>query len=357
MTHPEIPFPEDLDAFTSDTDLSDAELDALMAGALPGTQDESSAEVVQPGERVHGTVITVRDNEVLVELDHKSHGVIDAREFRDEELPVPGSSLDALVQHFDDKRELVVLSVSETRREVFWDELTTGTVFEGVVSQINKGGLTLDIKGARAFLPVSQIERQRVEDLKPYLGRKLTVEVISFDRAAEDLVVSRRNILDREADVLRQEAITHCTVGQVVQGTVTRINEHGAFIDVGGVDGLLHRSKILQHQRELGSESTLRAGQTLHVEIVHVDPDRLRIGLDFHHAASDDWDRAIGDYEVGQQITGLVTRVTADAACVLVEEGVEGTIPDAGSMTRGSVVRVEIVAIHRQRREVILRAL
>ena len=285
MSKGDTPPPGDLSAFGEGADMSDAELDAMMAGALPGAAEED-AVVVEPGERVRGIVIGVSDGEVLLEFDQKTHGVIDASEFPQDELPVVGSALEALVQRYDRQREVVVLSVNETLKEIFWDDLTAGSVFEGSVTDVNKGGLTVDIKGTRAFLPISQIERYRVDDASVYVGRTLTVEVISFDRENQDLVVSRRNILDREAEVVRQETIGTFSEGQVVRGTVTRVNEHGAFIDLGGVDGLLHASKIRKQLDSSGAQGTIEPGQSIEVEIAYMDPERGRIGLDLHHSAA-----------------------------------------------------------------------
>ena len=247
------------------------------------------------------------------------------------------------------------------RTEVIWEGLKVGSVLSGTVVDKNKGGLTLDIKGVRAFVPISQIELTRVEDLDPYIGRQLECEVMQFDRRERNLVLSRRRILEAEAAVIKAKVLEELSEGDVVTGSVSRLTDHGAFIDLGGVDGLLHMSKIRESIKSGGSEP-LRAGQKVTVQIATIDRDRERIGLDFHQLAEDSWDRTIESYSVGDTVTGWVSRLEAGRTIVRIDEGLEAEVPDefydsVEAPGTGSIVRGRIVAIDRVKREIRLKPL
>lgn len=359
-------FPDVSDDHSDDIEMSDAELEALLMGheggsASRGAPSSLDPETLEAGTRVSGTVVDYRGGEVLVELDSKSHGVIEDSEFEEGPLPEIGSRIEAIFERYDAGRELSVLAMREARREIFWEELYPGMVVEGQATSVNKGGLTLDIKGIRAFLPISQIERQRVDDASPYVGKRLRCEVTSFDREDRNLVVSRRVILDREAEELKGQALARLSEGEVLQGTVTRLFEHGALVDLGGVEGLLHQSKIIARHQELGEEKALHVGQVIEVEVIRVDPTRGRVSLDFHHVAGETWSHSIEAYAVGTEATGWVTRLSADGVFVALEEGVEGFLPRRWLLDRpepphrGSILRVVVDRIDLDRQEVDLR--
>ena len=305
--------------------MSDQDLERVMAGANPEKRQSKPMESLEPGTKVRGVVVDVRAGEVLLELDGKIMGVLDESEFPDEELPKVGSEVQAQFEHYDPVKDLAVLSVKGVRREVFWDELRAGTVLEGTVVATNKGGLTLDFKGARAFLPISQIELGRVEDLSPYVGRKLRCEVTSFDRGNQNIIVSRRPILEREAEAGRERAIATLSEGQVLRGTVARITDHGAFVDIGGIDGLLPSKG--RGQLKKGAGELLREGESLQVRVVRVDRERGRVALEKVEAAADVWGKAVEEYKVGEEVTGWVSRRTPAGLVLSIEEGVEGLIP------------------------------
>ena len=269
-----------------------------------------------------------------------------------------GSTIEANFVRFDRRRGLAVLSVSGARREIFWENVQPGIIVEGTVSATNKGGLTVDIKGHRAFLPISQIEMTRVENLDPYVGKKIVCEITSVDRADEDIVLSRRNILEREAEEKRGKALTRLVEGEVLTGTITRLNQHGAFVDLGGVEGLLHTSKIRAHQNEIGGDDELHVGRQLVVEIMRVDRELQRVGLDFHRVAADTWALSIEGYEVGDEVTGWISKITAEGAWLSIDEGVEGIVPTAlvdDDVHQGNIVRAAITSIDRDARRVELK--
>jgi small subunit ribosomal protein S1 len=347
--------------------MSDADLEALMARAERRADRQGAAkfqgsargiEDLEPGTRLRGIVIDVRGGEVLVELDSKNLGVVEEGDFEGGEVPKVGSTLEASLVRYDPRRELVVLSAGAARKQVFWEDLRPGIVLEGLVTAVNKGGLTLDVKGVRAFLPISQIERQRVEDASSYVGKKLRCEVTSVDRQSENVVVSRRVVLDREAEELRGKALARLREGEVLEGTVTRLSEHGAFIDLGGVEGLLHQSKITARRNEFSEEEPLRVGKRLEVEVVRVDAERGRVGLDFRRVSADTWNVSIEGYEVGDEVTGWVTKLTPEHAVLGIAEGVEGLlarrhlVARREPLQRGNILKARITGIDLEKRSI-----
>ncbi|MEM7231691.1 MAG: S1 RNA-binding domain-containing protein [Planctomycetota bacterium] len=354
---------------SSDVNLSDADLEALMAGHAPV---EASAEsgsdyaggLVEAGTVVEGLVFDFQGGELMVELDSKTVGIVDEAEFEGETLPAIGTRLQAQFMRYDRNREIAVLAVREARREIFWDDVQPGTVVEGRVIEVNKGGLTVNVNGNRAFMPISQIERHRVEDASTYVGTSVVCEITQVNRENRDLVVSRRVVLDRQAEEQKSVALARLSEGEVLKGTVASIKEHlGAFIDLGGVEGLLHESKIHAHYHELGEEKKLYVGQQIEVEIARLDRERERISLDFHRVAGDSWNKSVESYRVGDEATGWVTRIVEQGAYVSLDEDVEGLLPRSvfatlpEDPTRGSVLRVGITRIDVDAREIELQML
>lgn len=311
--------------------MSDADLERLIAfggarGVGGGMTPAVEAYALTPGMRLDGTVINVRGGEVLVELSSKAHGLIEDGEFEDEAFPAPGTVIRANFVRYDPARELAILSVKEARTEILWEELRAGMVLKGLVTDVNRGGLVLTIKDVRAFMPVSQIDRERVEDPSEYLGKSLRCEVTSFDRARKDLVVSRRVILEREAQERRGEAIGRLSEGDVLDGTVVRLTKFGAFIDVGGVEGLLHQSAIVEQARQAGGANPLAVGSRLQVQVTRVDPGRGRVALGFAVRSAARSAARLEGYAPGDVVAGWVTAVTGEGVQLSVDEGVEAFI-------------------------------
>lgn len=338
---------DDLDKIAN---LSDADLDRLMGGGSV-EEETQNYETIEPGTRVKGIVIGMQGDEILVELDGKTVGVVDAKEFdEDEEIPGEGTTIQGEYVQYDAGRDVHLLSTKAVRTEVAWEELRPGMILEGVVTGTNKGGLTIDIKDMRAFMPISQIDRQRVEDLELFVGRKLRCEVTQVDRDRENLVVSRRLILDREHEAARQKAVDSVTEGTVVKGRITRLSEHGAFVDVGGVDGLLHASRIKDHFGTKDGSHPLKEGQLIEVEIARVDYDRARISLGFVAVEANSWSEVIGDYSEGDLVSGWISKETDDGLILSLDEGVEALIPKhlvdkLEDANVGAIVKANIASI------------
>jgi ribosomal protein S1 len=340
--------------------MSDADLERLLLGGASPAASASRVESLEPGTRVHGVVVDLRGGEVLVELDGKTLGVISDSEFTEDLMPSLGERVEARFERFDRSKDLAILSVGSVRKEVLWEELRRGSLIEGTVSAVNKGGLTLDVKGIRAFLPVSQIELSRVEDLTPYLGQKLRCVVTEVDRASHNLVVSRRAILEEEAEAGRVDALTRISEGEVLKGKVVRITDHGAFVNLGGVDGLIPRNKVEMHLKARSIAQPLAEGQEVQVRVVRVDRERERVSLDLMEMEAAAWKRTVEGYVVGEAVTGWVTRRTAEEACLSIDEGVEGVIPSSHihllekEARPGSIVKAVIAAIDRETQRIIL---
>ncbi len=356
-------FRDEGDRRPGDAGISDEQLEALMARAgMPGdkfgTDPELELQRCAPGARLRGTVVNVRGGEVVVELASKAHGFIPDGEFEDEPLPKVGARIEANFVRYDPARDMAILSIAQARTEVLWDELGPGMILKALVTGVNKGGLELSIKGVRAFMPISQIERERVEDASPYVGKTLTCEVTSFDRADKNVVVSRRVVLDREALEERGKVLAGLNEGDQFDGRIVRMNEFGAFVDIGGAEGLLHQSKIEAYYREYGREQPLKAGQRIHVQVVRVEAGRGRIGLDFPRAQAAQVNRALEGYAAGETVAGWVKRIGVEGVYVALDEGVEGFIPlcDMGSLgesiRQGSVVRGVVVRIDKEKNRI-----
>ncbi len=360
---PKIPRIDDLDR--EQANLSDGDLDALLAGSLSmGGASAVEAFELESGEEVEGSVIGSDGDDVLIEFG-KNTGAIPKDEFHGE-VPESGTRIKATYRRFDATREVAVLSVSEVIRDLFWREAQIGMVVEGRVIDVNRGGLVLLIKNERAFMPISQIDLEHVEDANIYRDQTLECEITAIDNDRAELVVSRKRLLKEREDDRRMENIDRFEVGRKVDGTVRRVNEHGAFIDVGGIDGLLHSSKLRRARDVIGDGP--KVGDRLRVEIVHVDTEQGRIGLDIVReelssggvtlARTSDAE-VTTDLEVGESVTALVSRIREEGAFLLLDDGLEGLIPadqlEENPVKPGNVVQAEIVAIDLGKRRVTLK--
>ncbi|MEM7262766.1 MAG: S1 RNA-binding domain-containing protein [Planctomycetota bacterium] len=350
---------DDLDR--EQADISDAELDAMLSASFGGGSAVGrEADELEQGEEVQAVVIAADEDDVLVEFG-KNTGAIPKSEF-DGGIPENGTKLKAVVRRYDPTREVAVLSVSEVLRDLFWNEARVGMVVEGRVTDVNKGGLVLSIKRERAFMPISQIDVDHVEDTAVFRDQLLECEITAIDHDRAELVVSRKKLLKAKEDERRQETIHQFDVGQRVDGKVRRVNEYGAFIDVGGMDGLLHESKLRRARDLVGDGPSV--GDTLRVEIIHVDPERGRLGLDLVREEFVDQTASTskaGETElvVGEKLSALVSRVRDEGAYLLLDDGFEGFIPvdqlRADPVRPGAVVEAVVDAIDLASRRITLR--
>jgi small subunit ribosomal protein S1 len=286
------------------------------------------------GDIVEGTVVKVDRDEVLLDIGYKTEGVIPSRELSikhdvdPNEVVKVGDHVEALVLQKEDKEGRLILSKKRAQYERAWgtiekikdeDGIVTGTVIEVV-----KGGLILDI-GLRGFLPASLVEMRRVRDLQPYVGRELEAKIIELDKNRNNVVLSRRAWLEQTQSEVRQTFLNTLQKGQVRKGVVSSIVNFGAFVDLGGVDGLVHVSELSWKHIDHPSE-VVEVGQEVTVEVLDVDMERERVSLSLKATQEDPWQQFARTHQIGQVVPGRVTKLVPFGAFVRVEEGIEGLV-------------------------------
>jgi len=309
-----------------DEALGDMSIDELLAAEEGRTAATSpTGEPVGQGVR-RGTVIAIQGDDVFVDLGGKSQGLLPAMQFEDEPLPDVGDTVEVTIEGYDTGEGLLMLSRKGAVMQAAWETLEEGQVVEGRVTGQNKGGLELTISGIRAFMPISQIEMFRVEELGDYVDQKLRCQVTEVDRREKNVIVSRRALLELEAEQKAAELWETLQEGQVVPGTVRSIMPYGAFVDIGGADGLLH-VRDMSHSRVEDPASIVAEGQQVQVKILKVDREARRISLGLKQTMPDPWDAAESKWREGDVVTGRVTRLADFGAFFEIEPGVEGLIP------------------------------
>ena len=286
------------------------------------------------GDIVEGTVVKVDRDEVLLDIGYKTEGVILARELSikhdvdPDEIVSVGDEIEALVLQKEDKEGRLLLSKKRAQYERAWgtiervkeeDGVVTGTVIEVV-----KGGLILDI-GLRGFLPASLVEMRRVRDLQPYVGRELEAKIIELDKNRNNVVLSRRAYLEQTQSEVRTNFLQTLQKGQVRSGVVSSIVNFGAFVDLGGVDGLVHVSELSWKHIDHPSE-VVEVGTEVTVEVLDVDFDRERVSLSLKATQEDPWQAFARTHAIGQVVPGKVTKLVPFGAFVRVEDGIEGLV-------------------------------
>ncbi|MBA3745158.1 30S ribosomal protein S1 [Sporichthya sp.] len=286
------------------------------------------------GDIVEGVIVKVDRDEVLLDIGYKTEGVIPSRELSikhdvdPSEVVKVGDEIEALVLQKEDKEGRLILSKKRAQYERAWgtiekikeeDGIVTGTVIEVV-----KGGLILDI-GLRGFLPASLVEMRRVRDLQPYVGKELEAKIIELDKNRNNVVLSRRAWLEQTQSEVRQTFLTTLQKGQVRSGVVSSIVNFGAFVDLGGVDGLVHVSELSWKHIDHPSE-VVEVGQEVTVEVLDVDMDRERVSLSLKATQEDPWQQFARTHAIGQVVPGRVTKLVPFGAFVRVDEGIEGLV-------------------------------
>ncbi len=292
---------------------------------------EESFKRFEEGEVVTGKIISVDKDFVLVDIGYKSEGQIRIQEFRDEEGNVAaevGDTVEVMVEWWDEEDEVVVLSKEKAEKIKVWDEIKNAyednNIVEGVIVSRVKGGFSVDI-GVTAFLPGSQADLRPIRNLDEMVGETFNFKILKFNRKRSNIVLSRRVILEEEREQKRQDTLTSIHEGKVVEGVVKNITEYGVFVDLGGVDGLLHITDIswgrVKHPSELFS-----VGDPITVKILNLDLEKERVSLGMKQLTEDPWTKAQEKYPVGSRINGRVVSLTDYGAFVELEEGIEGLI-------------------------------
>jgi small subunit ribosomal protein S1 len=345
---------------------------------IGGEQDfinaiDETIKYFNDGDIVEGKIVKVDRDEVLLDIGYKTEGVIPSRELSIKHDVNPfdvvevGQEIEALVLQKEDKEGRLILSKKRAQYERAWgtiekikdeDQVVTGTVIEVV-----KGGLILDI-GLRGFLPASLVEMRRVRDLQPYVGKELEAKIIELDKNRNNVVLSRRAWLEQTQSEVRSTFLNTLQKGQVRSGVVSSIVNFGAFVDLGGVDGLVHVSELSWKHIDHPSE-VVEVGQEVTVEVLDVDMDRERVSLSLKATQEDPWRQFARTHAIGQIVPGRVTKLVPFGAFVRVDEGIEGLVHISELAERhveipeqvvnvGDEVQVKVIDIDLERRRISL---
>src|SRR5688500_7112818 len=295
---------------------------------------DSTFPVINEGEVVSGKVVRVDKDDVLVDIGYKSEGVILVAELSIRRSVNPadevqlGDEIDALVMTKEDAEGRLILSKKCARLEMAWKRIEeaaeSGEPVEGIVIEVVKGGLILDL-GVRGFLPASLVDIRRVQDLDEFLGQILRCKVIELNRSRNNVVLSRRAVLEEERKEARQAILDRLNPGDVVEGQISNIVDFGAFVDLDGMDGLIHISELSWSHVNHPSE-VLEIGQEVKVKVLDIDRDRQRISLGLKQTQSDPWQQVLERYNEGDVVEGRVTKVVTFGAFVEILPGVEGLV-------------------------------
>ncbi len=287
---------------------------------------------IQEGEVVIGRVVNIEKDGVTVDIGYKSEGIIPMSEFQEktpEMMLRPGDEVEVYLERTEDADGRVVLSKQKVDKQKIWSRLykafETKETLEGDITRRIKGGLVIDINGVDCFLPASQVALRPTSDLDQFIGQKAQIRIIKFNRGRGNVVASRRVLLEEDRERRRQETLLTLEAGQIRQGVVKNIVQYGAFIDLGGIDGLLHITDMAWGRVSHPSE-VVQIGQTIEVKVLSIDKDNGKISLGLKQKSPDPWMEIDGKYPNGSQHRGKVVNLTEYGAFVKLEEGVEGLV-------------------------------
>ena len=345
-------------------DVSDEEMNQLV---------DETITAFDEGDLVTGTVVKIEHDEVLLDIGFKSEGVIPVRELtirkdaNPEDLVAIGETLEAMVLQKEDKEGRLILSKKRAEYERAWNRVeeifNNGGNIEGEVIEVVKGGLILDI-GLRGFLPASLVDLRRVKNLNDFLGKQIEARVIEMDRNRNNVVLSRRVVLEEARKAERAEILKKLAPGMKLKGKVSSIVDFGAFVDLGGIDGLVHISELSWNHVNHPSE-VVKVGQEIEVLVLDVDTKRERISLGYKQTTEDPWRTLVKRYPVGAIIEGTVTKLVPFGAFVDLGDGIEGLVHisemarqhvDAPAQVAhvGDKVQVKVMEIDLNRRRISL---
>ena len=294
--------------------------------------DSFKDEARLQGRVITGTILVIENDVVVIDVGLKSEGAVTIKEFMEpggEVTIKAGDKIDVFVERYEGRDGTVMLSRDKARREESWtvlekafeaEERVTGIIFGRV-----KGGFTVDLSGAVAFLPGSQVDIRPIRDANPLMGSPQPFQILKMDRSRGNIVVSRRAVLEEARNEEKMELISNLTEGQALEGIVKNITDYGAFVDLGGVDGLLHVTDIAWKRINHPSEA-LQIGQTVKVQVIRFNAETQRISLGMKQLESDPWDGAEAKYPINTRLNGRVTNITDYGAFVELEAGIEGLV-------------------------------
>ncbi len=292
---------------------------------------EESFKRFAEGEVVTGRIISVDKDFVLVDIGYKSEGQIRIQEFRDENGIIkakPGDHIEVMVEWWDDENEVVILSKEKAAKVKVWDDIKkihdNDEIIQGVILARVKGGFSVDV-GVQAFLPGSQADLRPIRNLDEMVGKTFNYKVLKYNRKRSNIVLSRRALLEQERESKRSATLGTIHEGKILQGTVKNLTEYGVFVDLGGVDGLLHITDIswgrVKHPSEI-----FKVGDEITVKVLNLDVEKERVSLGMKQLSQDPWIAAVEKYPIGSKISGKVVSLTDYGAFIELEEGIEGLI-------------------------------
>ncbi len=307
------------------------------------------ADELAEGTKVTARVTRQHGESVFFDLGGHREGVVKLQQFEEDATPAEGTEMELLVVRNEDG--LYELSLPTAAIEVGdWDDVIEGQVVEVSVTGVNKGGLECQVAGIRGFMPMGQISLYRVETPEDYNGQRLTAVVTEANRGKRNLVLSHRAVMERERAEKKEKLLTELAAGQVREGVVRSLRDFGAFVDLGGVDGLIHVSNMswerVNHPKEMLTE-----GQAVKVKVERVDPETGKIGLSYRESAENPWDGVESKYPIGTRITGTVSKNMDFGAFVRLAPGVEGLI-HISELAHGRVMRTQDIVSEGQEVEV-----
>lgn len=344
------------------TDL-DARLEAEIQAALGDMSLDDMLDMTDPAassaspERLakRGTVVSVHGDDVFIEFGPKSQGVCPLMHF--DEPPSVGDKLDFIVDRFDQEEGLLLLSRAGSMRKADWGSLDVGQVVEGRVVAVNKGGLEVEIASHRAFMPAGQVDLRHIADLNVFIGEKIPCEVIELDKRNNRIILSRKRVLEVDRARLRETLLETLAPGQELRGVVTSLQPYGAFVDIGGLDGLVHISDLSYHRISHPRE-VVKEGEEVTVRVLKVDKDQdpVKVSLGLKQTMTDPFQQKAGELTDGAVATGRITKIMPFGAFVELVPGVEGLIhisefshervSDAGKIVKvNEIVTVKILSV------------
>lgn len=312
-----------------------ADTDVATAAATNGTPDyEATLVIFEEGELVSGEVVRIDNDEVLVDIGFKTEGVIPSNELSIRKSVDPstevelGQTVEALVMIKEDPNGRLILSMKRARFEQAWKRVEEAANAEktitGKVIEVVKGGLIVDL-GVRGFLPASLVDIRRVQDLREFMNTEIECKVIELNRSRNNVVLSRRAVLEEERKEVRLQTLDKLEQGDVIEGNISNVVDFGAFVDLDGIDGLIHISEISWKHVDHPSE-VLSIGDSVNVKVLEIDRERQRISLGLKQTQEDPWQSVVSKYGVGDELEGKITKVVTFGAFVEVTNGVEGLV-------------------------------
>ncbi len=331
-TEPEVVSEQETQTEQAESESSEQQTDAMSQESLEEAYD-NSLKAFTDGEIVKGNVVDVNRDEVMIDIGFKSEGYIPAAEFESDENGLPsvqvGDEIDVYIVHRENSEGQIVLSKKIADQTLVWDEITqafeNGSPVDGHILDKQKGGLQVTVGTLRAFLPASQVDLRPTQDLDQYVGETFPMKIISLNKRRNNIVLSRRAWLEAEMAEKKEEVLKTLEVGQLVTGVVKNITNFGAFVDLGGVDGLLHKTdmawKRVHHPSEI-----VNIDDEIEVQVIAIGEDNEKISLGLKQKTSDPWENVEEKYPIGSKVSGTVVNIVNYGVFVQLEEAVEGLI-------------------------------